>query len=80
MRSAFKCASVRENLNLLHANNNGHVRMQGGGGGQGDQVPTLKITKNGFLSNTGPDPLKITKLQSQGVSLAGRRWPTYSGI
>ena len=36
-----------------------------GGGGQGVRTP-LKNHKNikniGFLSNTGPDPLKITKL------------------
>ena len=37
----------------------------GGGGGQGVRTP-WKITKNiGFLSNTGSDPLKITKLAIQ---------------
>ena len=35
-----------------------------GGGGMGFVLP-MKITKIGFLSNTGPDPLKITKLPSQ---------------
>ena len=62
----------------------------GGAGGSGAGVRTpLKNRKNlELLSNTGPDPLKITKLQSQhsmlghhrptsatpfnGVSLAGR--------
>ena len=37
----------------------------GGGEGQGVRTP-WKITKNiGFLSNTGSDPLKITKLAIQ---------------
>ena len=56
--------------------------------------PPWKITKIGFLSSTGPDPMEITKLPSQhsmlghhrhasesplnGVSLAGRWWPVYS--
>ena len=61
----------------------------GGGGGVGGPDTPLKYHKNiGFLSNTGPDPLKITKLPSQhsmlghhrpasespfnGVALAGR--------
>ena len=36
------------------------------GGGRGSGPPTLKNHKNiGFLSNTGPDPLKIKKLPSQ---------------
>ena len=56
-----------------------------------------KITKNiGFLSITGLDPLKITKLPRQhsmlghhwppakrhlnGVSLVGREWPAFSAI
>ena len=35
-------------------------------GGTRDPDPPLKNYKNiGFLSNTGPDPLKITKLSSQ---------------
>ena len=73
--------------------------MRGSRGGRGDRGsgPPLKNHKNkGFLSNTGPDPLKITKLPSQhsmlghhqhasetlfnGVSLAGRGWPACSGI
>ena len=41
-----------------------HARIQGGGGAGGPDP--LKNHKNiGFLSNTGPDPLKITKLPSQ---------------
>ena len=54
-----------------------------GGGGQGIWTPLKKTQNIGFLSNTGPDPLKITKLPSlnsmlghhrhlNGVSLAGR--------
>ena len=64
---------------------------EGGGGGRGSGPPPLENYKNiGFLSNTGPDPFKITKLPIQhsmlghhrlnGVSLAGRWWPANSGI
>ena len=72
-----------------------HLRIQRVG--QGVWTPLLKNHKNiGFLSNIGPDPIKITKLPSQhsilghhgspvkhhlnGVSLGGRLWPAYSGI
>ena len=51
---------------------------------------SLENYKNiGFLSNTGPEPLKNHSYQSSvqcwvtilsGVSLAGRWWPTNSGI
>ena len=45
----------------------------GGGGGRGSGLP-LKNHKNiGFLSNTGPDSLKITKLSSQHLML-GHHW------
>ena len=71
-----------------------HVRIQRGDRESG---PPLENNKNiGFLSNTDPDPLKITKLPIQqsswaiigppairhlnGVLLAVRRWPTNSGI
>ena len=70
-----------------------HVRIQRGGGQGVRTPPPLENYKNkGFISNTGPDPLKITKLPSQhsmlghhrpaseGVSLAGRWWPANSGI
>ena len=41
-----------------------HVRIQRVGGRRSG--PTLESYKNiGFLSNTSPDPLKITKLQSK---------------
>ena len=41
--------------------------------GAGDPDP-LKYHKNiGFLSNTGPDPLKITKLSSQHSILGHHR-------
>ena len=61
---------------------------RGGDSGSGPPPPHEKSQNIGFLSNTGPDPLKITKLPSQhsmlghhrhaivtplnGVSLAGR--------
>ena len=53
-----------------------HVRIQRGeGGGQGIRTPSpLKNHNNiGFLSNTGPDPLKITKLPSQH-SMLSHHW------
>ena len=59
---------------------------RGGGGGAGGPDPTSpeksqKITKmQGFLSNTGPDPLKITKLQSHIQCLNGVRWRADDGM
>ena len=35
-----------------------HVQIQRGAGGAGVQTPTEKHENIGFLSNTGPDPLK----------------------
>ena len=50
------------------------MRGSRGGGGAGDPDPPGKLQKNiGFLSNTGPDPLKITKLQSQHSMLGHQR-------
>ena len=66
------------------------MRGSRGGGGGGGVRTHLKNHKNiGILSNTGPYPLKITKLPSHhsmlghhrhlnGVSLANRWWPAYS--
>ena len=49
------------------ANNIDHARIKRGGGGR-ESGPHLKNHKNiGFLSNTGPDPLKITKIPSQNL-------------
>ena len=50
-----------------------HARIQRGlGSGSG---PPLKNHKNiGFSSNTGPDPLKITKLPSQHSMLGHHRF------
>ena len=64
-------------------------------GGQGVRTPLKNHNNIEFLSNTGPDPLKFSKLPSQhstlghhrhasetpfkGVSLAGR-WPAFSDI
>ena len=45
-----------------------------GGTGGPDPPPPRKITKNiGFLSNTDPEPLKITKLPSQHSRLGQHR-------
>ena len=53
-------------------------RGGGGGGGVGGDRgsgPTqTNYKKIGFLRNTGPDPLKITKLLSQHLML-GHNWP-----
>ena len=44
------------------------------GGGAGGPDPPLETYKNiGFLSNTGPDSLKITKLPSQHSMLGHHR-------
>ena len=65
---------------------------EGGGGAGGPDPPLKNHKKIGVYSNTGPDPLKLTKLTFQhlmighhrpsqrNVSLAGRCWPAYSGI
>ena len=46
----------------------------GGGGGTGGPNPPMKNHKNiGFLSNIGPDPIKITKLTSQHSMLGRHR-------
>ena len=68
--------------------------MGGGGGGGRGPNPPEKSQKYGVLSNTGPDPLKISKLPSQHSILGHHRpasktpfkWhfaggpPIYSGI
>ena len=47
--------------------------MCGSRGGTGVQTPPEKSRKLGFLSNTGPDPLKTTKLPSQHSMLGHHR-------
>ena len=44
------------------------------GGAVGDRAPLKKYKNIGFLSNTGPDLVKITKLQSQ-YSILGHYRP-----
>ena len=46
-----------------------------GGGGAGGPDPPGKLQKYGFLSNSGPDPVKITKLSIQHSMLC-HHWPT----
>ena len=48
-----------------------HVRIQRGG--QGVRTPLENYKNIGFLSNTGPDPLKITKLPKQHSMLGHHR-------
>ena len=51
-----------------------HGRIQRGAGGLDPPPLPLKNHKNiGLLSNTGPDPLKITKLPSQHSLLGHNR-------
>ena len=51
-----------------------NMRGSRGGGTGGLDPPPLKNHKYiGFLSNTGPDPLKITKLPSQHSMLGHHR-------
>ena len=47
--------------------------IRGSRGGQGVQTPLENHKNIGFLSNTGPDPLKITKLLSQHSMLGHHR-------
>ena len=50
------------------------MRIQRGGGTGDPDPPARKITKyRFFVSNTGPDPLKIVKLQSQHSILGHNR-------
>ena len=44
-----------------------------GGGGQGARTPLENHKNIGFLSNTGLEPLKITKLPSQHSMLGHHR-------
>ena len=79
---------IDEQIEIME--NNGPFSCADPEGGQGDRTPLENHTNIGFLSNTGLDPLKITKLPSQhsmvghyrhaSVLLAGRCWPTFSGI
>ena len=52
-----------------------HARYQMGGRGSRPPPPLKNRNAIGFLSNTGPDPLKITKLPSQH-SMSGHHWHT----
>ena len=64
-------------------------RGGGGGGGQGVRTPLENHKKIGFLRSTGLDPFKNHKATKSafnvgpssvnGVLLAGRWWPAYSG-
>ena len=50
-----------------------YVRIQRGGD-RGSGLPLKKHKNIGFLSNTGPDPLKITKLPSYHSVLGHHRY------
>ena len=60
-------ASTGEKLTLLYA------WADPEGGGTGVQTTPKNPKYIGFLSNTGPDPLKITKLPSQHSTLGNYR-------
>ena len=58
---------IKQRVILIHYN-----CMRGPGGGQGVQTPPPpleKIQKIGLHSNTGPEPLKITKLPGHNSML-----------
>ena len=60
-----------ENIVILE-----HGRIRRGGEGDRGSGPPLKNHKNiGFLINSGPDPLKISKLRSQHSMLDNHRPP-----
>ena len=50
-----------------------HARIQSGDRGSGPPPPLKNHKNKGFLSNTGPDPLKIEKLPSQHSMLGHHR-------
>ena len=61
-------------LNLQILDPFSYMDPEGGGGGEQRSGPTLKNHKIiGFLSNTGLDPLKISKLSSQHSMLGHHR-------
>ena len=66
-QTCFGNAASSQSMRTLHA------RIQRGGRGSGPPPP-LKNQKNiGFISNTGPDPLNVTKLASQHSILGHHR-------
>ena len=78
MSSASYCTStVRWPTRYFRENSlifNYSYTCAGPDGGTGGLDPPLENYKNiGFLSNTGPDPLKITKLPSQHSILGNHR-------
>ena len=68
LRSRGKWAST------LDINSYPHAGPEVGGGGGRGSGSTPKNKKIGFLSNTDPDPLKITKLPSQHSKLGQAQW------
>ena len=57
-----------------------NIRGSRGGGAGGPDPPPVNHKNIGFLSNSGPDPLKITKLPSQHSMLGHHQHAAYSGI
>ena len=55
-----------------------HARIQRGGG-QGVRTPMKNHKNLGFLSNTGPDLLKITKLPSASIQCWASKMP-FNGV
>ena len=55
-----------------------------GGGGRGSELPPEKSQNIGFLSNTGPDPIKFTKSPNQHqcwaiIGTPAKRWHADDG-
>ena len=54
----------------MHSKDSAYADPEGGGAGGPDPPPGKR---NGFLRNTGPDPLKITKLPIKHSMLGHHR-------
>ena len=65
-------SNVHHSKWMCKTHDSNHVRIQRGG--QGVRTPLENYKNIGFLSNTGPDPLRITKLPSQ-YSMLGHHRP-----
>ena len=60
-------------MNRKGRNHRSQTPNEGGGGGRGSGLPLKNYKNVGSLINTGPDPLKMTKLPSQHSNLGHDR-------
>ena len=73
-QTAEHCNSRHRECEAQNTDSQNMCRSRGGTGGPDPPPPMENYTNIGFLSNTGPDPLKITKLPIQH-SLLGHHRP-----